>query len=517
MQNDPVRTVLVVLFLLSLFLGSLAGCGGGGGDPGNPDSPVKLQGTINGSLAVTVNSLPPGVPALVHVSGPGNYAADLTAPQTLGGIQPGEYTITALPVVAGTTTWTPSPATQTVTVASGATATASVTYALPPAQLALTRITSGLATPTFLTAPRNDQRQFVTERPGRILVLRGGAPLAQPFLDLVASTDVAGEGGLLSMAFDPGYAANGRFYVYRIDASHDIVVERYTVSGNPDVADPASRLEIIRIPHPQFTNHFGGQLAFGPDGYLSLGTGDGGITRHSVALDQDVVTGVGAVDVEAAIGGIVRVEGHRQQAAFAGNVGERAQVEKGLDLRHPAAQDQDAAGALGHELALVVPGRGEPGRAGQAAGDAREAELRRRHCIVHAGRCGGAGGNGHGLRLGQRNQGGGAGHDRQGGDRVLARFEAAQGLRPGEIGCVIAGTGHVHRGASAGRQAAHVHGQAAADDGLQFDGTVRVAWMAAAAAATGKRTEEQRHEEQDDQHGPYTVGLHDGLHGRHDV
>jgi glucose/arabinose dehydrogenase len=276
MQNDPVRTVLVVLFLLSLFLGSLAGCGGGGGDPGNPDSPVKLQGTINGSLAVTVNSLPPGVPALVHVSGPGNYAADLTAPQTLGGIQPGEYTITALPVVAGTTTWTPSPATQTVTVASGATATASVTYALPPAQLALTRITSGLATPTFLTAPRNDQRQFVTERPGRILVLRGGAPLAQPFLDLVASTDVAGEGGLLSMAFDPGYAANGRFYVYRIDASHDIVVERYTVSGNPDVADPASRLEIIRIAHPQFTNHVGGQLAFDPAGYLTLGTGDGG-------------------------------------------------------------------------------------------------------------------------------------------------------------------------------------------------------------------------------------------------
>jgi glucose/arabinose dehydrogenase len=276
MQTDRVRTVLVVLFLVSLFLGSLAGCGGGGGHPGNPDSPVKLQAVISGSLTVNMGSLPPGTGAAVHVTGPGNYAADLAGPQTLGGLEPGEYTITALPVVAGTTTLIPLPETQTVTVAAGATATASVNYAVPPAQLGLARVASGLAGPTWLTAPRNDERQFVTERAGRILVLRGGVPQVQAFLDLRALTDVSGEGGLLSMAFDPDYAANGRFYVYRTNASHDILVERYTVSGNPAVADPASRLEIIRIPHPQFTNHFGGQLAFGPDGYLSLGTGDGG-------------------------------------------------------------------------------------------------------------------------------------------------------------------------------------------------------------------------------------------------
>jgi glucose/arabinose dehydrogenase len=276
MQTDRVRTVLVVLFLVSLFLGSLAGCGGGGGSPGNPDSPVKLQGTIDGGLAVTVNNLPAGTPALVHVSGPGNYAADLTATQTLGGLQPGNYTVTALPVVVGTATWTPAPATQDVAVAAGATATASVSYAAPPAQLGLTRFASGLAAPTYLTAPRNDPRQFVTERAGRILVLRGGAPLPEPFLDLRASIDLQGEGGLLSMVFDPDYASTGRFYVYRTNLNHDIVVERYTVSANADVADPASRLEIIRIPHPQFMNHFGGQLAFDADGYLTMGTGDGG-------------------------------------------------------------------------------------------------------------------------------------------------------------------------------------------------------------------------------------------------
>jgi glucose/arabinose dehydrogenase len=148
----------------------------------------------------------------------------------------------------------------------------------PPAALtlALAPFASSLASPTFLTAPPGDARQFIVERAGRILVMQGGALLSQPFLDIRALTDVTGEGGLLSMAFDPHYATNGRFYVYRTNASHDIVVERYTASGDPDRADPASSLTIIQIPHPTFTNHFGGLVAFGPDGYLYLGTGDGG-------------------------------------------------------------------------------------------------------------------------------------------------------------------------------------------------------------------------------------------------
>jgi len=142
--------------------------------------------------------------------------------------------------------------------------------------LALAPYASGLSAPTFLTAPPGDTRQFVTERAGRILILRSGTPLARPFLDIRTSVSTAGEGGLLSMAFDPGYATNGRFYVYRTDLNGDIVVERYTVSSNADVADPASALTIIRIPHPTYQNHVGGTVAFGPDGYLYLGTGDGG-------------------------------------------------------------------------------------------------------------------------------------------------------------------------------------------------------------------------------------------------
>jgi glucose/arabinose dehydrogenase len=148
----------------------------------------------------------------------------------------------------------------------------------PPSTLtlALAPFASNLASPTFLTAPPGDTRQFIVERAGRILIMQNGALLADPFLDLRAVTDVAGEAGLLSMAFDPGYAVNGRFYVYRINANHEILVERYTVSLDANRADAASGIVIIRIPHPTFTNHYGGLVAFGPDGYLYLGTGDGG-------------------------------------------------------------------------------------------------------------------------------------------------------------------------------------------------------------------------------------------------
>lgn len=277
MPTDRVRNLLVILFLASLFLGSLAGCGGGGGQPGAQDSPVQLQASITdtGSLAVTVSQLPDGTAAVLYVSGPDNYKAELTGSRTLDAIAPGAYTITALPVVAGSGTWTPSPPSQDVQVGAGATAAAEVRYTQPPAALGVRHVAT-LASPTYLTAPRGDTRQFVTERAGRITVLRDGVPLPLPFLNLRAVTDTTGEGGLLSLAFDPDYAANGHFYVYRTNAAHDIVVERYTVSSDPDVADAASGLEIIRIPHPLYMNHFGGQLAFDPDGYLSIGTGDGG-------------------------------------------------------------------------------------------------------------------------------------------------------------------------------------------------------------------------------------------------
>jgi glucose/arabinose dehydrogenase len=327
MPRDHIRTVMVILFLVSLFLGSLAGCGGGGGSPGEPGNKTQLLATSTGSLAVTIGNLPAGSNAAIHVSGPGNFGADIAQSQTLDSIAPGTYTVTAVPVVSGPSTWIPSPPEQSVSVSAGATAAVRVDYAQPPTQLQLTLTASGLAAPTYLGAPAGDQRLFVVERAGRIVILRDGAALPQPFLDLRAVTDATGEGGLLSLAFDPGYAANGRFYVYRTDAKHDILVERYTVSPDANVADPASRLELIRVAHPLYMNHFGGQLAFDPDGYLTIGTGDGGSAGDPNGNAQNLNSLLGKLlrlDVSAASA----AEPYRIPASnpYLGQAGQRAEI-----------------------------------------------------------------------------------------------------------------------------------------------------------------------------------------------
>lgn len=128
----------------------------------------------------------------------------------------------------------------------------------------------------FATAPAGDARLFVVERAGRIVIAQGSSRLPRPFLDISGRVSTTGEGGLLSMAFDPGFAVNGFFYVYFTDLAGDIAIERFRVSAaDPDLADPAP-LRILTIPHRTFSNHKGGLVRFGPDGFLYLATGDGG-------------------------------------------------------------------------------------------------------------------------------------------------------------------------------------------------------------------------------------------------
>ncbi|HVD33640.1 MAG TPA: PQQ-dependent sugar dehydrogenase, partial [Gemmatimonadales bacterium] len=146
--------------------------------------------------------------------------------------------------------------------------------------LALQQIASGLDFPLYLTSPPGDDRLFVVEKGGAIRVIKGGAVLATPFLDLRAKVmSDGGEQGLLGLAFAPDYASSGRFFVHYNDVSGDNRVSVLRVSSDPDRADPASESSVLAVPQPGVA-HNGGQLLFGPDGFLYIGLGDGDDNDH---------------------------------------------------------------------------------------------------------------------------------------------------------------------------------------------------------------------------------------------
>ena len=256
------------ILFLGIMFGLLASCGGGGGSGGAPT-------TLQGALALTISGLPSGVAAQARVTGPGSFNQAVSATQTLNALGPGSYTVTAERVISGALSYTPAPASQTVAVTAGSTTVATLNYSSATLTLALREL-ARVPGAVFAAAPPNDARLFIVERAGRIHVLQGGAVQPTPFLDISARVSTQGEGGLLSMAFHPHYASNGFVFLYYTDLVNNIVIERHDVSGNGNSVDIGPGLEIIRIAHPTFSNHFGGLVAFGPDGMLYLGTGDGG-------------------------------------------------------------------------------------------------------------------------------------------------------------------------------------------------------------------------------------------------
>ena len=146
----------------------------------------------------------------------------------------------------------------------------------------------GLSQPLFVTAaPGDTSRLFIVEKTGtiKILDLNTGTVLGTPFLTV--PVDIASERGLLGLAFDPDYASNGLFYIYRTSTRrppHN-EVERYQVSGNPNVANAASRQTVTRSSTlDQRTNHNAGWIGFGPDGYLYIASGEIGVaaTRRTL-------------------------------------------------------------------------------------------------------------------------------------------------------------------------------------------------------------------------------------------
>lgn len=149
----------------------------------------------------------------------------------------------------------------------------------PPASAFLEPFVAGLARPVVITHA-GDSRLFVVEQSGRIRVIANGAVRATPFLDITGRVDDTGnEQGLLGLAFHPDYASNGYLYVnYTYDPPTGLDrtrISRFTVGPDPDVADPDSELVLMEFAQP-FDNHNGGDVHFGPDGYLYIASGDGG-------------------------------------------------------------------------------------------------------------------------------------------------------------------------------------------------------------------------------------------------
>ena len=129
---------------------------------------------------------------------------------------------------------------------------------------------------TLANAGDGSGRIFILEKTGKVRVVRDGVLLDTPLLDLTSKVSTESERGLLGIAFPPGFGGKQYFYVDYTDLAGDTVVARYRVSaGDPDVADPASEQQLLKVAQP-YANHNGGQLAFGPDGYLYVGLGDGG-------------------------------------------------------------------------------------------------------------------------------------------------------------------------------------------------------------------------------------------------
>jgi len=170
-------------------------------------------------------------------------------------------------------------------------------------QISFTTPIGGLHHPTHVTTARDGSgRLFVVEQSGLIRIVKNGAILETPFLDIGGRPGTQGDQGLLSVAFPPGYVVKQHFYVNYVTPTNTLVVARYNVSTNSDIADPSSEQIVLTVRgFDSSSSHFGGELAFGPlDGYLYVGIGTGsGSEPSNLGQDLTVLNGkMLRIDVE---------------------------------------------------------------------------------------------------------------------------------------------------------------------------------------------------------------------------
>ena len=185
---------------------------------------------------------------------------------------PAPVTDTSLPPV----TNTPNPPTQATHPTLTSTPAAATIFP-DPGNYTWKMVAQDLTRPVDLKSPGDGTgRLFIVEQHGRILILQNEQILQKPFLDIANEVGSSGnEQGLLGLAFHPNYAQSGFFFINYTDNNGNTVIARFHVSSDPNVADPSSETALLHVQQP-FPNHNGGSLAFGPDGYLYAGLGDGG-------------------------------------------------------------------------------------------------------------------------------------------------------------------------------------------------------------------------------------------------
>ena len=182
-----------------------------------------------------------------------------------------------------------------------------------PAAIQVESVFSGLSSPIYITnAHDGTNRLFVVQQGGVIKVAQPGSSVLTTFLDITSLVLSGGERGLLGLAFHPLYSINGRFFVYytRAQPVSDgaiVIAEYHRSASDPNQGDPQSEIPMLTIPHPGQSNHNGGMIEFGPDGYLYAGTGDGGSANDPPNNAQNINVLLGKIlriDIDQPNGGV---------------------------------------------------------------------------------------------------------------------------------------------------------------------------------------------------------------------
>jgi glucose/arabinose dehydrogenase len=278
---------LPIAFLFAVLALSLAACGPGESATATP-GPVVVASPRPTNTATLVASPAAVAPTLTPTTVPPSPTPSAISPNATP--LPSASVPAPSPEASATPTALPPTAPPlTATAADPATNLAAIRLELQP-------VISGLEMPVGIAhAGDGSGRLFVLEKVGRIRVVRDGALLPAPFLDISDRVGSSGsEQGLLGLAFHPGYAQNGLFFVNYTDRAGDTVVSRFSLGADPARADPASEVVLLALEQPA-ANHNGGHLAFGPDGYVYIGTGDGGASGDRFGNGQNGATLLGAM------------------------------------------------------------------------------------------------------------------------------------------------------------------------------------------------------------------------------